>query len=88
MPVATVPIRLVAWEPPQAVGAALKRQKEKEKKRKKKKKPKQLAANKGPIPLNTRYFELVTLNILSISRFMNNLTDISYSLVTKSLTET
>ena len=34
-PAATAPIRSLAWEPPYAVGAALKRQKTEKKKRKK-----------------------------------------------------
>jgi len=37
-PAATAPIRLLAWEPPNAAGAALKRQKTKKKKKKKKRK--------------------------------------------------
>ena len=36
-PEATAPIRPLAWEPPCAAGAALKRQKDKKKKKKKKK---------------------------------------------------
>ena len=39
-PVATAPIRPLAWEPPYATGTALKRQKDKKKKRKKKMKKK------------------------------------------------
>ena len=37
-PVATAPIRPLAWEPPHVTGAALKRQKKKKKKKEKKKK--------------------------------------------------
>ena len=45
-PAATTPIRLLAWEPPYAVGAVLKRPKKK-KKKKKKKKSKENAKNKN-----------------------------------------
>ena len=36
-PAATAPIQLLAWEPPYAIGAALKRQKQKQKQNKTKK---------------------------------------------------
>ena len=39
-PVATAPVGPLAWEPPYAVGAALKRQKKKKKKKKRKEKSK------------------------------------------------
>ena len=72
-PAAAAPIRSLAWEPPYAMGAVLKRQNKKKKKRKKKRKENIGSSRHGTAETNPTKNHEVAVSIPGLAHWVNDL---------------